>query len=328
MTDSSRSDYASFEPRPFAAQFIADRTRIPQPSLGARDELRFGMKNPTDSPFATKVAIASILSNTETGDSKSTKSPPSTSAPPRKRKPVKLKPTYPLDVDQIRELKQLALCDSPKLLVWQLLAQLGSRFTLLSRFAESWSEIEPKLCDAVVEHVVKQSNIAQNQVIRCLIDVLRDRQRNEYAEMLKEFLRAKQSIELALKTNRSLNAQRADVETIVDSILQEVCNELFLLIDMESELTRLQGANASTEIVDEFQSKIEISKERIAKAHETLRETEKQTTCRQPTHSVESDEPTFPESDVLDKLIDALRDENEFAKNLNDRITQELPENE
>lgn len=243
----------------------------------------------------------------------------------RTRKPVDLKPTYPLDVDEVRAVEELLVCDSPKLLVWHLLAQLGSRFTLLSRFSESWASIEPQLSEAVVEHVVKQSNIAQNQVVRCLIDVLRDRKRNDYADTLTKFLQAKQTIEFALKTNRSLAGQRADVETIVDSIMQEVCNEIFLLADMEATISRCRKTGASKEQIEKLEAKINDSKERVSRAYQTLVETEKQTTFQQPPPSLETDEAAISESIFLDKLIDALCDENDFAKSINDRIREELP---
>lgn len=243
------------------------------------------------------------------------------------RKPTELKPTYPLDVENVRKLQELVVCDSPKLLAWQLLAQLGSRFSLLSRFSETWSQIEPKLSDAVVEHVVKQSNIAQDQVVRCLIDVLRDQNRDEYAKTLTRFLRSKQRIELALKTNRSLAPQRADVETIVDSIMQEVCNEIFMLADMDSNLNEWMTNDGTMDQIARLKTKIETSKERISRAYDTLKETEKQTTHNQPAQSPETDEQTatITESVILDKLIDALHDENNIAKTVNDRKEQELP---
>lgn len=241
------------------------------------------------------------------------------------RNPVDLKPTYPLDVDEVRKLQELVVCDSPKFLVWQLLSQLGSRFSLLSRFSESWASIEPRLSEAVVEHVVQQSNIAQDQVVRCLIDVLQDRDRHDYADTLTKFLRAKQKIELALKTNRRLASQRADVETIVDSIMQEVCNEMFLLVDMESTLSECLTKNFSNDQIAKLEAKIDQSKQRVSRAYETLMETEKQTTFQQPTPSPQTDESSISESLVLDKLIDALCEENDFAKNINDRMSEELP---
>lgn len=244
------------------------------------------------------------------------------------RKPLELEPTFPLDVEEIRSLREKVICDSPKFLAWQLLAQLGSRFTLLSRFSEAWSKLEPELNSAVVEHVVRQSNIAQDQVIRCLIDVLKDQHGRAYAEILTNFLRVKQTIELALRTNRKLAAQRADVETIVDAIMQEVCNEIFLLSDWESELGKLQRTDADSVKAESLRAAIQRAKDRITQAHDTMVETQEQVSFQQAPLGSEqwTDESRMTESVVLDKLIDALSSENEFARTVNGRVSEELTE--
>ena len=245
------------------------------------------------------------------------------------RKAVDLMPTYPLDVGQVHSLRETLILNSPKFLVWQLLAQLGSRFTLLSRFSDSWSEIEPQLSEAVVEHVIKQSNAAQNSVVHSLIQALQESQCDEYANTLGHFLRCKQSIEFALRTNRRLAPQRADVETLVDSIMQEVCNEVFLLADLQTALndamtTKFINEDARETDVADLEKRIADSRERVGRAYGTIQETEKQTTYQQPA-APEIAEPDIPESIVLDKLIDALREENDVAKTVNERMQSELP---
>jgi len=247
------------------------------------------------------------------------------------RKPVDLTPTFPLDVTRVRSLRETLILDSPKYLVWQLLAQLGSRFTLLSRFSSSWSKIEPKLSEAVVEHVIKQSNAAQNYVVHSLIQVLQESQHPEYADTLRHFLQCKQSIEYALQTNRRLEPQRADVETLVDSIMQEVCNELSLLTDLETALPdamtkTFANPDARDAYIANLKSRISESQERIGRAYDTIQDTEKQTTFKQP--PAPENVSDIPESVVLDKLIDALREENDVAKTVNDRMQAELTRSE
>lgn len=245
------------------------------------------------------------------------------------RAPVALEPTFPIDVEEVGRLREAMMLESPKFLVWQLLAQLGSRFTLLSRFSSSWAEIEPELSEAVVEHVIKQSNAAQNYVVHSLIQVLRDRGNPEKADLLGRFLGAKQNIEHALKTNRRLASQRADVETLVDSIIQEVCNEIFLLSDLQADLDEAVTSVVPSEDererrVESLTRRITESRIRIGKAFETIHETEEQTTFQQPprpqTREAEEDEHV-----VLDRLIEALQEENAVSKTVNERMQAELP---
>ena len=108
--------------------------------------------------------------------------------------------------------------------------------------------------------------------------------------------------------------------------MQEVCNEMFLLVDMESTLSHCRTKKFSQDQIEKLEAKIDQSKHRISRAYETLIETEKQTTFQHPTPSPETDESAILESVVLDKLIDALAEENDFAKNINDRVREELPE--
>lgn len=245
------------------------------------------------------------------------------------RAPVALEPTFPIDVKEVERLREAMMLESPKFLVWQLLAQLGSRFTLLSRFSNSWAEIEPELSQAVVEHVIKQSNAAQNYVVHSLIQILRDRGNPEKADLLCRFLNAKQNIEHALKTNRRLATQRADVETLVDSIIQEVCNEIFLLSDLQADLDEAVTSIVPTEEereqrVESLTRRVTESRIRIGKAFETIHETEKQTTFQQPPRP-KTPEANENEHAVLDRLIEALREENTLSKTVNERMQAELP---
>ena len=135
-------------------------------------------------------------------------------------------------------------------------------------------------------------------------------------------------LEFALKSNRRLAAQRADVETIVDSIMQEVCNEVFVVSDWEDELASLLANEASEARIESLRAAIDRARQRISQAYDTMIETEKQVTYQQPPATTDdwTDESRMAESDILDKLISALRDENEFVRSVNDRVGEELPE--
>ena len=91
----------------------------------------------------------------------------------------------------------------------------------------------------MIEHVIKQSNEAQNEVIRTLIRALRRGNWDVHASRLQEVLWTKQRVELALKNNKKLSAQRADFEILVDSIVQELCNETLGLVELQGKLSKV-----------------------------------------------------------------------------------------
>ena len=176
------------------------------------------------------------------------------------------------------------------------------------------------MSQAVVNHMVKQSNAAQDYIIRELISSLDLAKSWQAAEMLREFLQTKQNIEHALTVNPELASRRANVETLVDSIMHEVCNEILVFAELQGQLGSGLPSEDGVDLED-LEARIASCKERILRAHTTLQETEKQIECRRPPQAVPTDEGV----DVLDNLICALREENELSESINQRIERELP---
>ena len=129
------------------------------------------------------------------------------------KKPIDITPTFPLCADEIDGWRQALIERTPKFQIWQNLALLGTRFALLSRFSKSWSGVESNLNKAVVEHIIKQNNAAQDELIRSFIRTLYKAHWDLHAAKLREFLWMKQRIEKSLVNNKKMATQRADIET-------------------------------------------------------------------------------------------------------------------
>ena len=168
----------------------------------------------------------------------------------------------------------------------------------------------------MIEHVIKQSNEAQNEVIRTLIRALRRGNWDVHASRLQEVLWTKQRVELALKNNKKLSAQRADFEILVDSIVQELCNETLGLVELQGKLSKVVNPE-----LQRLKERIEETNERMDRAVAVLLETEKQVTVKS-THPVTSEVTDKPS---LDALVDALREEITVSKTVSERVSKELP---
>ncbi len=230
---------------------------------------------------------------------------------------VNITPTFPIDFDEVDQLRKDLVSQTPKYMLWQNLALIGTHFTLLNRLSRAWSELQPQIDNAVVEHVIKQSNEAQDEVIRTLIRSLRYAKWDVHASRLQEVLWTKQRIELALD-NRKLATQRADFEILVDSIVQELCNETLEIVEMQSYLSQLSGP-----ALERLKEKVEVIESRIEKAVAILLETEKQVTVKQQPHPA-TKVVAGNDTPALEALVDALAEEIEVSKKVDQRLDSEF----
>ena len=231
--------------------------------------------------------------------------------------PANITPTFPIDYGEVDAVRKNLIEKTPRFLLMQNLAMIGTHFSLLNRLSRSWSELKPEIDEAVIEHVIQQSNDAQDEVIRTLIRALRRSSWDVHASRLQEVLWTKQRVELALRDNKKLSTQRADFEILVDSIVQELCNETLQLVELQTNLSKVVGPE-----LKRLKEKIEDTKSRMERAVAVLLETEKQVTVKS-SHPVMND--TVDDKPVLDALVDALREEITVSKTVSERVSKELP---
>lgn len=244
--------------------------------------------------------------------------------------PIQLRPTFPLDERRIQRMKRELIAQSPRLVWGQFVAYVagklrsagfGSERGLIQNWLDWWANEEQELTARVVGRLVTQSNIDQDEAIHGMIRRLQNNGHVPYAISLGRILLLKQHIERGLHRNGVLSERKEQIEVLVDSICQEVCNELYLISDADEELAvvltsrdpkRLEAAN---EELRDRQS-------RIMHSYATLHDTASHLAVEaEPVTS----EITRIENSVLDRLIENLREENEIAKTIDDRIRTELP---
>lgn len=236
--------------------------------------------------------------------------------------PINLPPTFPLNAREMRDLRETVIWQSPKYLAWRLLGFMGTQFPMLSHFTRTWSSLEVEMSQAIREHAIKQSNVQQDTAIRSLIRVLRHCDCAQYAHVLGRFLSLKQRTEAGLSNNTEMALRREDVETLVDSVMQEVCHELVRLTAIQSALvdSLTDGSQAKTE---KLHDEIEKAHVRVRRAYETLRETERQTNQRE-TRRPKARKPETTREQELERLIGMLREENEISRAVHDRLRDEF----
>ena len=182
--------------------------------------------------------------------------------------PIDLRPTFPLDEDRIQRMKRDLIWRSPRLIVGQALGRIAASLkaaginaetSLVNRCLDWWSDLEQELTAKVIRQLVTESNLEQDDSIRTMIRHLEQVGRTQYAISLGRVLLLKQHIEHGLHHDGELTDRKAEIERLVDSICQEVCNELFTYrrfpfsVGKHSDLTRprktrpgLQTAQSTT----------------------------------------------------------------------------------
>lgn len=236
-----------------------------------------------------------------------------------------LDPTFPIDSDELWALREVLISASKRLVIWRFLAKLGRQISFLSAFTQSWARKEQEISSVVLEHAVKRSNARQDESISKLISRLDGSRCRLYAKTLREFLHLKRRIEMTLRKN----PQRAEIESLLDSVIQEVCNELILLTqtqaDVADSLICTQTPSA------ELRQQVAASENRIRQAYATLMETERQANHQlvEPNLDVEKRQPEELDLETsqpleLDMLLENLRETNEISKKVNERMDAEM----
>ena len=245
--------------------------------------------------------------------------------------PIELRPTFPLDEDRIRRMKRDLIWRSPRLVVGQALWRLATAVkaagfsaetSLANRCLDWWSDIDQDLTAQVVRRLVDESNQSQDESIRTMILHLEDSGRTQYAISLGRVLLLKQHIESGLHRDGELTRRKKEIEKLVDSICQEVCNELFRIADSNDQLANILTSRNEQQL-HEASDELRARHARIMQAYATLYDTANQLGVEYQPMTASSGQRI--ENAVLDRLIDNLREENELAKTVDERIRTELP---
>ena len=100
--------------------------------------------------------------------------------------------------------------------------------------------------------------------------------------------------------------------------MQELCNETLEIVEMQTYLSKLSGP-----ALERLKEKVEVIESRVEKAVAILRETEKQVTVKQQPHPA-SRVIAGDDTPALEALVDALAEEIEVSKKVDQRLDSEF----
>lgn len=245
--------------------------------------------------------------------------------------PVSLQPTFPLDSARIVQLKREMMWRSPQLFVAQLLAHIAGSLELVgvvdrrsaNRLVVAWRNRHDELTARAVRQLILESNVVQDEHIRSMIRDLEQNGKAQYSVCLGKFLLLKQNIESDLHRCGKLTLRKQEIESLTDSVCQEVCNEIYkiaTLCDQIADALTSREAERLTDLTD----RINGSHARILRAYITLADTAEQLRAARRVYDCHKRE----DSTVLDRLLDNLREENAISRVVDERIKAELAETE
>lgn len=242
--------------------------------------------------------------------------------------PIQLQPTFPLDAAKIRRLRRQAIWQSPKLLAMRSFANVAKflmpKSDLATDLNDSWSEMNDKLTAQVMQGMIAESNDGQDRQIRNLMRNLNGVGKWQYAISLGKILLLKQHIESDLHRGSRLTERKKEIEILVDSLCQEVCQEVYEIANLNDQLSEILVSGEQSRL-DEMTERVSKGHTRIMHAYATLAGTaDKLTVVLQP--GTERPDSASRKTSELDRLIEVLREENEVAQAVDRRMRDELPE--
>ena len=242
--------------------------------------------------------------------------------------PIRLSPTFPLDAAEIRKLKRQLIWRSPRLLAMRTFANLAGVLLPRSDFASdmkaSWTESDDELTARVVQGLIARSNAGQDEKIRQLMRNLNGVGKWQYAISLGKILMLKQHIESDLHRDSRLTERKKEIEILVDSLCQEVCQEIYEIANLNDQLSEILVSGEQSRL-DELTERVSKGHSRIMQSYSTLAGTaNKLTVVLEP--GTERPDAAQRKTSELDRLIEVLREENEVAQAVDRRMRDELPE--
>lgn len=246
----------------------------------------------------------------------------------------RLQPTFPLDENRLRLKKLKLVFSSPitglaylgALIVGGLFKFEGTGLGGLLAAASGglfayWRTKNEQLESKAIAELIQESNLAQDNELLRITDVLRREGHHPYANSLGRFVLLKQRIETRLHADGQFSRKEKEIEVLVDSICAGVCDELTELVALDRQLAGVltSGDQAELESLTKRQQECH---NRVLHAYATMSQTANQINdLLRP--SAQPETKRNEESRILDRLIDELREENEIAGRVHERMRDE-----
>ena len=235
-------------------------------------------------------------------------------------------PTFPVSQEKLREEKLKAITRSP--LTWAVFGMAATSLLLAPNLvgllvaagfaaggAVYWACRLPKLEESMVGEIIEDTNEEQNESLERGIRQLKKWDHDDYAAELSRFLEVKKRIEQTIHGHAPRTSFDENVETLVDTLCNEVSRDLFKMADIRYTLKKRRKRLSDAAKQDMKNNQQELG-DRVKLAHQALTQAEEQ--LLQVTGRTIPDEGANP---VLDRTIERLQEEAALAKRVRDRIS-------
>ncbi len=243
----------------------------------------------------------------------------------------RVSPTFPLDKSLIRRFRWKKILRSP--VTWAVgigVLTLGTiaglRVPGLSFLAgvaavglfKFWQSKNGELEADAIQEIIRTSNAQQDAELTRIVNELHAHHQDAYATCLGKFLLLKQHIEQALHAEGKLTRRAEELEVLVDRLCSAVCSQLTQIVRVNQ---RLPGVLTSSnpKHLEAVQNAISDAQGRIRHAYTALYETAQSVTATDPDTSRLITRANN-DSVVMDRLIEKLREENEIAQRVKERL--------
>lgn len=233
--------------------------------------------------------------------------------------------TFPVPREKVRLEKGKAIAKSP--ITWIATVGAIAAFALLPNLyglaltggillgiASFWKKRLPQLEEKIVNALIKSSNKTQSKSLKRGIEQLHDWDYHDYADQLSKVLTLKKQVEETIHTQEPRTSMDESIETLVDTLCNEVSRDLFKMADISYTL-RKKRKRLSDQQKQEMKNDQNELGERVKQASQTLEEAHSQLALT--TGKKIPDEGDNP---LLDQTIERLREETALAQRVRARI--------
>jgi hypothetical protein len=255
------------------------------------------------------------------------------SLPPQR--PFHLEPTFPIEGSEIKRrivkaklLHPVTVGVGAGCLALALLLGAGvggfiglfgiGAFALVAWWQKQGTKIEAE----VIQHMIQESNQAQDRKLAEIVGAYRRRGLYHYASALGKFMLVKKRIETELHQDGALTDDKQQVDRLVDQMCAAVCRQFARLTELDRDI-----AASLTGGTREHLNKLEAGRseilERIMHAYNTMYETLKQVlqTPPHPSVSTATGSATTENKDSnLNEIVTQLKEENRINRAVRERL--------
>lgn len=177
-----------------------------------------------------------------------------------------------------------------------------------------WKKRLPEIEEAVVKEIIAGSNRTQDQTLSRAVTQLQKWDCEDYAKQLNGILSLKRQVEFAIHSQDPRTSIDENVESLVDTLCNEVSRDLFKMADIRYTM-RKKRKRLPESVKDEMRADQRELGDRVEQAQAALKDVETQ--LMKLTGKTIPDQGDNP---VLDRTIKRLREEADLASRIRARI--------